>query len=241
MRRDGCGEENRFTAGIVSPSALLLTMHRKRHIVVLLAALWAGGVWLSAYGAAGTAGAPLQVYKWVDDKGVLHYGDSVPSEYAQAERSVLNSQGVEVGHVDSRKSDAQEAAQLQLEQSSRQRAQHDQFLLSTYVSAKDIEQLRDERLGQVDGQIKASLTYVDSLGTRLAALVERALRCKPYSSDPAARRMPDDLAEELVHTANEARSQRQALEAKRKAQSDMRAQFESDLQRYRELTTRSHS
>ena len=38
---------------------------------------------------------------------------------------------------------------------------------------------------------------------------------KPYSSEPNARRMPDDLAEELVRTLNEARTQRKALEAKR--------------------------
>ena len=28
-------------------------------------------------------------YKWVDEKGVTHYGDSVP-EYSKSERAVLN-------------------------------------------------------------------------------------------------------------------------------------------------------
>ena len=37
-----------------------------------------------------------QTYKWVDDKGVIHYGDSIPSEYSRRETHVLNSQGVEV-------------------------------------------------------------------------------------------------------------------------------------------------
>ncbi len=202
---------------------------------------------LAALGLLGTAAraappgpnGPTQVYKWVDDKGVLHYGDSVPAEYAQSERSVLNSQGVEVRHIDGNKSTAQQAEQSQAEELARQRAQHDKFLLSTYVSAKDIEQLRDERLAQVESQIKASATYTDSLSARLGALQERASHFKPYSSDPDARRMPDDLAEELVHTANEARTQRLALEAKRKEQSEMRSQFETDIQRYRELTARS--
>ncbi len=195
----------------------------------------------AVHAAAPNPNGPTQVYKWVDDKGVLHYGDSVPAEYAQNERSVLNAQGVEIRHIDGRKSASQQAEQSQADQLARERAQHDQFLLSTYLSAKDIEQLRDERLAQVDGQIKASMTYIDSLGARLTALQERAAHFKPYSDDPNAHRMPDDLAEDLAHTANETRSQRQALDAKRKEQADMRAQFEADIQRYRELTARSHS
>jgi hypothetical protein len=44
-----------------------------------------------------------------------------------------------------------------------------------------------------------------------------------------------------VRTANESRNQRKALDAKRKEQADMRAQFESDIQRFRELTAKARS
>jgi len=203
--------------------------------------------WLPlALAAAATApasapGSGAPVYKWVDSNGVVHYGDSVPAEYAQTERSVLNNQGVEVGHVEGRKSTEEQAAEAQSAEAAKRRAQHDQFLLSTYVSTKDIERLRDERLEQTDGQIKASSIYIDTLSARLAALQDRAGHFKPYSNDPNAQRMPDDLAEELVRTLNEARTQRQALETKRREQADMRAQFEADIQRYRELTTTPRS
>ena len=140
-----------------------------------------------------------------------------------------------------RKSAAELAQQAQAAELARQRAQHDQTLLTTYVSAKDIEALRDERLAQIDGQLQASSTYIESLATRLGALQERAMQFKPYSSEANARRMPDDLAEDLVRTANEARNQRKALDAKRKEQADMRAQFEADIQRFRELTAKSRS
>ena len=182
-----------------------------------------------------------QTYRWTDDKGVVHYGDSVPSEYSQKEQSVLNGQGVEIGHVAGHKSGAELAQQAQAEALALQRAQHDQTLLSTYVSAKDIEALRDERLAQIDGQIQASSTYIESLATRLGALQERAMQFKPYSSEPNARRMPDELAEELVRTANEARNQRNALDAKRAEEADIRVQFEADIQRFRELTAKSRS
>ena len=44
-----------------------------------------------------------------------------------------------------------------------ERQQHDNFLLTTYTSTKDIERLRDERLDQLDGQIKAANAYIDTL------------------------------------------------------------------------------
>jgi hypothetical protein len=212
-------------------------MLRGRDILLSLVALCAA----VAAAAANSPTTPSQTYRWTDDKGVVHYGDSVPSEYSQKEQSVLNGQGVEIGHVAGHKSGAELAQQAQAEALALQRAQHDQTLLSTYVSAKDIEALRDERLAQIDGQIQASSTYIESLATRLGALQERAMQFKPYSDEPNARRMPDEVAEELVRTANEVRNQRNALEAKRTEQATLRAQFEADIQRFRELTAKTRS
>jgi hypothetical protein len=218
---------------------MLSLMLRGRDILLNLMALCAA----TAAAAANSPSdlAPGQTYRWTDDKGVVHYGDSVPSEFAGKERSVLNGQGVEVQHVEGHKSGAELLQQNKADELARQRAQHDQTLLSTYVSAKDIEALRDERLAQIDGQIQASSTYIESLATRLGALQERAMQFKPYSNEPNARRMPDEVAEELVRTANEVRNQRNALEAKRTEQATLRAQFEADIQRFRELTAKTRS
>ncbi len=201
---------------------------------------------LAVMGCAAALAAPnddgsVRVYKWVDDQGITHYGDSVPPQFSQDAHDELNGEGVEIGHVAGRPSAAQATAEQQAAQQAAERAQHDKFLLTTYASSAEIEQLRDERLDQIDGQIRASASYIDSLTLRLAALEERAQHFAPYSSLPGAQRMPDELAEELVHTSNEARVQRGALDAKRQAQSDMRVQFAADIERYRELTQRTAS
>ena len=47
--------------------------------------------------------------------------------------------------------------------------------------------------------------------------------------------MPDDLAEDLVRTMNEMKSQKNALEAKDAEESALRTQFQADIDRYREL------
>ncbi|MDE2051968.1 MAG: DUF4124 domain-containing protein, partial [Gammaproteobacteria bacterium] len=99
-------------------------------------------------------------YRWVDDHGVVHYGDSIPPKYARDSRAILNSQGVEIGHVDAAKTPAQLAAEKRARAQHVAQQQHDYFLLSTYTSVKDIESLRDERLSQIAAQQTAAQQYV---------------------------------------------------------------------------------
>jgi hypothetical protein len=212
--------------------------HRRTLLALSVAACLTAGAVGAAAAADNNSSGGTKVYKWTDDKGVVHYGDSVPPEYSQKERSVLNNQGVEVGHIEGGLNPAQQTEANRAAGIVQQRAQHDQFLLATYLSTKDIEQLRDERAGLMEAQIKAGIIYIDSLNTRLGALKERALHFKPYNSDAGARRMPDELAEELVHTLNESRTQHHALEAKRHEEAELRMQFDGDIQRYRELTAK---
>jgi hypothetical protein len=191
-----------------------------------------------AAGAAGSANNKGAVtYKWTDEQGVVHYGDSIPPQYAQQERSVLNSRGVVVGKLDAQKTPAQIAAEERTEQDVIRQKQHDAFLLNTYTSAKDIEALRDTRLEQMHGQKVAAEQYVDSLHSRLSALQERAKVFKPYSERPNAHKMPDDVAEDLVHTLNELRTQSNAVIRKNEDETTLKAQFQADIERYRELRT----
>jgi hypothetical protein len=176
-------------------------------------------------------------YRWVDEQGVVHYGDRIPPQYAEKERTLLNSQGVAVGHVEAAKTPEQAAAQAREQQERLRQKQHDSFLMTTYTSVKDIEALRDVRLDQLKGQRVAAEQYVENLRTRLATLQTRALLFRPYSQRPEARRMPDDLAEDLVRTLNEMRSQTNALAVKGEEESTLRAQFDADIERYQELHT----
>jgi hypothetical protein len=176
-------------------------------------------------------------YRWVDEKGVVHYGDSVPPQYAQQERTILNNQGVAVGRLAAPKTATELAAEEKEHQELVRRKQRDSFLLTTYTSVKDIEQLRDARLDQIKGQRAAAEQYIANLQDRLLGLQGRALRFKPYNQADNARRMPDDLAEELVRTLNEMRAQQAVLKNKDSEESTLRAQFQTDIDRYNELRT----
>jgi hypothetical protein len=181
------------------------------------------------------AAGDIAAYKWTDEQGVVHYGDSIPPQYAEKEHETLNKQGVAVGHAEAQKSAEQLAAEAHEHEAVLKQQQHDNFLVTTYTSVKDIESLRDVRLDQLQGQRNAAEIYVENLRSRLVALEGRAKRFRPYNNQPGSRRMPDDLAEDLVHTLNEMLAQSNALTAKTEEVSAVRAQFDSDIQRYREL------
>jgi hypothetical protein len=176
-----------------------------------------------------------QTYKWVDEQGVTHYGDTVPSQYSQREQRVLNAQGLEVTKRQAEMSpkEAAEFAAKQKEES--RRKQHDMFLISTYPSVKEIENVRDVRLDQINGQIVAAEAYISGLNSRIEGLKQRALNFAPYNTKPNARRMPDDLAEEMVRASSELRTQNSALVTKRAEHQSVIDQFGADISRFKEL------
>ena len=190
---------------------------------------------LPAGADAASSDKKATAYRWVDEQGVVHYGDIIPPQYAEKEHAVLNNQGLEVGHTDAQMTPEQQAVEGKEREATRKQQQHDSFLLATYTSVKDIESLRDVRLDQLKGQRTAAEQYVENLHSRLVALQERVKLFRPYSARPDARRIPDDLAEDLVHTLNEMRTQSNALSVKNQEVSAVRAQFDMDIERYRAL------
>jgi hypothetical protein len=201
---------------------------------------------VAAFAAAGACAAPKSqqssaphttMYRWVDDQGVVHYGDQIPPQYAGRDREVMNAQGVPVAHVDGHKSPDQIAAAARDRAALIKQKQHDTFLITTYTSVKDIEALRDSRLEQLKTQRAAAQQYIESLKARLGTLQARAMTFRPYSASAGARRLPDDLAEDLVRTLNDMHTQSSALASESEDEAKLRAQFQADIERYRELHT----
>ncbi len=180
-------------------------------------------------------GSGKKLYRWVDENGVVHYGDHIPPKYAKQERSVLNEHGVVVGRLEREKTDAERLAdetRLRVTTDARQR---DQILLTTYVSVQQIEQLRDQRLELIEDQVKVTGQYIGTLQERLNKLHTRSQFFRPYSSNDNAKPLPDNMAEDLVRTVNEIRAQERNLDGKRAEQATLRSEFQSDIERYKEL------
>jgi Domain of unknown function (DUF4124) len=206
---------------------------RLKNVAVILCAL----TWLASpsFGAGPGTPAGRTVYKWVDEHGITHYGDRVPPEYAAQEQHVMNAQGIEINHLEAQKTPEQLAAEDQKRLEAQQSQSRDKNLMSAYASVQEIERLRDQRMTLVSDQIKVTSQFLEVLNGKMKKLRSGSMAYKPYSADPKAPAMPDQIAEDLVRVDNDIRTQEQNLLAKRSEETTMKQQFESDIDRFKEL------
>lgn len=183
-----------------------------------------------------------KTYRWVDDKGIVHYGDHVPPQYAGKNREILNNEGVAVGFQQGELTDAQraeaarkKAAQDKADAARQQKLEHDQRLLQTYGSVKDIEDLRDRRLELMASQIKVTQLYLENLQDRLAKLQKQASPYKPYSQKPNAPPLPKDLSNDIARTTSSITLYQKTLAHAQVEQEQVKADFAADIQRFKEL------
>jgi hypothetical protein len=203
-----------------------------KHLVGILCASL---LLVSATFAASTPGSTRKLYKWVDEQGITHYGDHIPPEYATQEQHVINAQGVEVQRLEAQKTSEQLALEDQLKLEEAQRASRDKNLLNTYVSVQEIEHLRDQRLTLLSDQINVTGQFLEILNGKLKKLRMASMRFKPYSTDPNALPMSDQVAEDLVRVGYDIRTQEENLRQKRAEEAIMTKQFESDIARFKEM------
>jgi hypothetical protein len=189
-----------------------------------------------------TTSGKTGTYKWVDENGVVHYGDYLPPEYSSSKRQVLNEYGVPVAQQDGAKTEEQIAAEKEKakqEAAERQKAimaaRRDQVLLDTYLSVDEIEQLRDRRLELIDTQIKVTENYLQGLRDILQKLQGEAASFKPYSTNPTAPPIDERLARELSTTMDSIMLYEKNLSDTKRRKADVLGQFASDIDRFREL------
>lgn len=189
-----------------------------------------------------SAAEAQRVYKWVDDAGVVQYGDRVPPEYADRDRTVLNSQGIPVDRQQGALTPeelAERELQAKLEADAQaqraETARRDRMLLETYLSVEDIEDLRDRRLELLESQITVTQIYLENIRERLQRLHRDAARYSPYSDKADAPELPGDLAGEIESTLASIRTYEESIDRTREEQADLTAQFDSDIERFREL------
>jgi len=176
-----------------------------------------------------------KLYKWVDQQGETHYGDHIPPEYAGEEQEIVNAQGVETERVERQRSPEELAVEERKRLAADNEAARDKNLLNTYVSVSEIERLRDQRLALLSDQVKVTGQFLEILNGRMQKLRLSSMRFRPYSSDPKAPPMSDQIAEDLVRVGSDLHTQVQNLAEKQNEMATMTQQFESDIARFKEL------
>jgi hypothetical protein len=197
---------------------------------------------LPSIGGAQQRPQQAKLHKWTDANGQVHYSDTVPPEYANRDRSLLNDQGVHVGFEEgevtpeeaeaARERDAAAEADRKAKEDI---ARYDRMLLSTYISVADIEDLRNRRLELLEAQIKLTEVYLGNLRKRLVNLQAEASDYKPYSTREGAPPIPENLALDMSQTTASIASYETTLARTRAQQAALRDSFDKDISRFREL------
>ena len=179
-----------------------------------------------------------KLYKWEDADGNVYYGDSIPAEFAERPKTVLNDQGVSVAELEGKKT-AEQREQERIDKERRVAAElqrrADQALLATYLSVDEIVMHRDRRVELFQAQSRVTELYLKNLQRRLVDLRSEASRYQPYSDDVNAPMIDADLAADLRDTKDTIARHQRNLEKYAADEKRIVDRFDGDIARFKRL------
>jgi hypothetical protein len=175
------------------------------------------------------------LYKWVDEKGVVHYSDKVPPEAIDKGNVELNKEGIPVKRNDPAPTAEQRRAKAAEEE--RQKAlakerevvdRRDRALQQSYTSEDEIDLARSRALSTIESQLQSAQAYSVQLVKRRAELDARR---KSFGDKP----VPAAIEHELESIGSELGKQDAFIAEKKRETAVVTARYDADKQRWREL------
>src|SRR5674476_63558 len=120
--------------------------------------------------------AMATLYKWVDDSGTTHYGETIPPEYSDKDHQVLDKEGrvirsEEVMTPERRRTkDLKDAKKREEAEAALEQERHDKTLINIYNSADEIDLARIRNVQQIDGRINAINFSIKAANDNLLSL-----------------------------------------------------------------------
>ena len=179
-----------------------------------------------------------KVYKWVDVDGNIYYGDSIPVQFSERPKELLNEHGITIQNLEGKKT-AEQLEQERIEnqvrvaQDLQRRA--DQALLQTYLSVDEIEMHRDRRVELFQAQSRVTELYLRNLETRLQKLRDDSSRYQPYSTDSSAPMIGEGLAASLRTTKDTITRHQRNLLKYENDEKQIIERFDGDIARFKIL------
>jgi len=178
-----------------------------------------------------------KLYKWVDDKGITHYGEVIPPEYANKDRDSLNKSGmldkkVEKINPDAVRAKAEIEKQRQIDNKvAIEQKRRDAALLNTYSNEKEIDQARDRSLVLINARLDSNKLLLASSQSNLNGLLKEV-----ESRTKAGKKVPVSLTNDIA--MNESRVAKLQAELIQNEQDliAVKARFEGEKELYRKLT-----
>lgn len=192
---------------------------------------------LTVLGATGTAHAAKKLYKWVDEKGQVHYTETIPPEAVNRSSTELDRRGRQLKQNEAApKPEEIKAAQEQAEQrkveekKAYEQHRRDNALMNTYTSEAEIDTARDRNLSAPTAMIKGMEPRVKQLQTRVDSLKRNA-----EALTKAGKPVPEATREDLAAAEQELAGATAEYKAKQAEIQRISDKYMADKARYREL------
>jgi hypothetical protein len=171
-----------------------------------------------------------KIIKWVDEKGVTHYGDSMPAKDAGRDNSVINSRGIEVKRNQPLKAQAKTPAAEALDKEAMEQQRRDRTLRASYTTENEIDLARDRNLQMDEAALQGLQQHLLTAQGHLEANKKIAdgfnKRKKP---------VPPDLVQDIKANQAEIASVEEQITQRRAAMDATRQRFDNDKRRFMEL------
>lgn len=179
-----------------------------------------------------------KLYRWVDERGEVHFSDRIPAEYADQRKQLVNEHGVPLADIAGKKTEEElaaerAAAQLAVQKELQDRA--DRALLNVYQTVDEIMMHRDRRVELFKAQARVTELYLRNQRRALDQMKREAATYKPYSADPNAGHIPDDLVDAIDDTEDTIERHEQNLLKYRAEEQQIVVRFEGDIHRFKAL------
>lgn len=182
------------------------------------------------------AGAEAKLYKWVDDKGTTHYGETIPPEYANKDATRLSDKGRVEKRIEKltpeeqRAKEAEDAQKAVAQKAAIEAKRRDTALLSSFSNENEIDLARERSLQQVDARINSVATLLKSAEASLAGHHK-----EQDGLLKQGRKIPKSLQEDIEEADARLAKLQKDQELNLQELAAVKARFEADKQRYREL------
>lgn len=189
---------------------------------------------------AATAGGGREAFfRCKDEKGQVHFGDSMPPECMNRDTEVLSDRGNVIRVIEGADALAEKAARKNADEAAKKAkddaAMRDRMLVEAYLSVKEIENLRDQRLGLIDAQMRFDEQNLSAYKDREQRLLRQIERYRPYNDKPNATPVPDHMAEDMVNLIKSRDTTAERMAGRLTERRDLETKFASDIQRFKEL------
>lgn len=196
---------------------------------------WVGAA-LAAFALLAAPGlSRAATYKWVDDKGVVHYSDKLPPEGVNKGNVELNSQGVPIRKTDPALTPEQRRAREIEDERRRQSVREeeeferrDRALLASYTSEGEIELARNRALKTIEDVVQSAIGYSEQL-------TKRKVVTEAKKADYRGKPVPVAIESELESVAVEIARQADLIAQKKREAVAVNAKYDADKKRWREL------